>query len=138
LICTDPHLQIQKLLQAYLWRWGIEVNFKEQKSILGCGKAQVRNEKSCQNVPAFHTSIYAMILLASIKQNLQELPRPKWYKKNDSVYHTTGDILNQFRAVKWANSMAIDFNDFVKLEQLQQSRKISANPSISAMIYCRN
>ena len=40
LICTDTELEIEKLLQAYLWRWEIEVNFREQKTLLGCGQAQ--------------------------------------------------------------------------------------------------
>ena len=31
LICTDPTLSIQSLLQHYLWRWDIEVNFRDQK-----------------------------------------------------------------------------------------------------------
>lgn len=138
LICTDPELNIQNLLQAYLWRWGIEVNFKEQKTLMGCGKAQVRTEKSCQNVPAFHTAIYSMLLTASLQKKQQELPRPKWYKKDKSKPPTTGDIINQFKAAKWANNMAITFTNFVKLEHIQRSRKISANPNISAVIYSRN
>ena len=32
LICTDPTLAIQTLLQNYLWRWDIEVNFRDQKT----------------------------------------------------------------------------------------------------------
>lgn len=138
LICTDTELSIDKLLQAYLWRWGIEVNFKEQKTLLGCGKAQVRSEQSCQNVPAFHTAVYSMLLLASAKETQLELPRPKWYRKDKLSPPTTGDILNQFKAAKWANNMAINYNDFVKLEHIQRSRKNSANPSLSAVLYCRN
>jgi hypothetical protein len=33
LICTDPSLSIDSLLQSYLWRWDIEVNFRDQKSL---------------------------------------------------------------------------------------------------------
>ncbi len=137
LICTDPELSLEKLLQAYLWRWGIEVNFKEQKTLLGCGKAQVRTESSCQNVPAFHTAVYSMLLTASAKETQQELPRPKWYKKTKSSPATTGDIINQFKAAKWADNMAISYNNFVKLENTQRSRKNAANPSLSAVLYCR-
>jgi hypothetical protein len=138
LICTDPELNIEKLLQAYLWRWGIEVNFKEQKTLLGCGKAQVRTEESCQNVPAFHTAVYSMLLAASAKETQQELPRAKWYKKNKAAPPTTGDILNQYKAASWADNMSISYKDFVKLENIQRSRKNSANPSLSAVLYCRN
>lgn len=138
LICTDTTLSIEKLIQAYLRRWGIEVNFKEQKTFLGCGSAQVRTEESCQNVPAFHTAVYSMLLAASAKETHQELPRPKWYRKNKISPPTTGDILNQFKAAGWAENMAIDYNNFIKLEQAQRSRKNSANPSLSAVLYCRN
>jgi hypothetical protein len=30
LICTDPTLCLQSLLQSYLWRWDIEINFRDQ------------------------------------------------------------------------------------------------------------
>lgn len=138
LICTDPDLQIEKLLQAYLWRWGIEVNFKEQKTFLGCGQAQVRTEESCQNVPVFHTAVYSLLQIASNTEKHIELPRPKWYKKDKKSAPTTGDIINQFKAGTWAENMSIGYDDFVNLEYLQRSRKNSVNPSLSAVLYCRN
>src|SRR6218665_3326170 len=82
LICTDHQLSIQKLLQAYLWRWEIEVNFRDEKTLFGCGKAQVRNTNSIENVPAFTAAIYGMALMAAHKtikkRNHSILPRPKW------------------------------------------------------------
>jgi hypothetical protein len=138
LICTDPRLNIEELLQAYLWRWGIEVNFKEQKTFLGCGQAQVRTEESCQNVPAFHTAVYSLLQLASNKDKLVELPRPKWYKKVSKSKPTTGDILNEFKAATYAENIAIGYDDFVNIEHQQRSRKNSLNPSLSAVFYCRN
>ena len=35
LICTDPSASIQELLQAYVWRWDIEVNFRDEKNPAG-------------------------------------------------------------------------------------------------------
>jgi hypothetical protein len=138
LICTDTELSIEKLLQAYLRRWGIEVNFKEQKTFLGCGKAQVRTKESCQNVPAFHTAVYSILLTASAHGNHQELPRPKWYRKNKISPPTTGDILNQFQAACWAENKAMKYNNFIKLEEAQRSHKNPSNPSLSAVLYRRN
>ena len=40
------------LLQDYFDRWGIEVNHRDVKEILGVGQAQVWNEKSVSKVPA--------------------------------------------------------------------------------------
>ncbi|MEA2105451.1 MAG: hypothetical protein U9P82_01820 [Bacteroidota bacterium] len=67
LICTDNNLDIEKLLQAYLWRWEIEVNFRDEKTLLGSGKAQVRNEQSSANVPGFIAAIYSYLLIAAHK-----------------------------------------------------------------------
>jgi hypothetical protein len=30
LICTDPDLPLEPLVQEYLWRWDIEVNFRDE------------------------------------------------------------------------------------------------------------
>ena len=64
LICTDPEIPLQELLQVYRWRWDIEVNFRDEKTILGVGQARVRSEASNQNAPALAVAAYAMPLLA--------------------------------------------------------------------------
>jgi hypothetical protein len=138
LICTDPDLPIETLLQAYLWRWDIEVNFKEEKSILGCGQAQVRKKNACQSVPAFVTAIYALLLLAAAKTKNQEIPRPKWNQYRMDKRPTTGDILSHFRAINWANNAKINFSDFVNIIKKQRSGKNLLNPAINALIYARN
>lgn len=38
LICTDPNASITDIIQHYLWRWDIEVNFRDQKALLGVGE----------------------------------------------------------------------------------------------------
>ncbi len=138
LICTDPNMDPATLLQAYLWRWGIEVNFKDQKTILGCGQAQVRTEQACTKVPAFITAIYAMLLIAAHTAKTQALPRPRWYKTIKSAGPTTGDILNRFRALNWANYAQINFSDFVKIQRKLQQHRKTDNPILSALLYARN
>jgi hypothetical protein len=83
-------------------------------------------------------TVYSMLLAASAKETQQELPRAKWYKKNKAAPPTTGDILNQYKAASRADNMSISYKDFVKLEHIQRSRKNAANPSLSAVLYCRN
>ncbi len=39
LISTDPELDVRTVVQAFVHRWGIEVNFREQKTLLGVGQA---------------------------------------------------------------------------------------------------
>ena len=142
LICTDPDLPIEKLLQAYLWRWEIEVNFRDEKTLLGCGQAQVRDHDSIEKLPEFIAAIYAMVHLAahkvSHKQKKNQLPGAKWYPDKKRRRQTTGDILNLFRSQIWAKSMEIDFSHFVNLQNRLRSTKNRANPTLSAAFYPRN
>jgi hypothetical protein len=41
LICTDSALDPRQIIEAYFQRWDIEVNFRDQKTLLGVGQAQV-------------------------------------------------------------------------------------------------
>jgi hypothetical protein len=67
LICTDPELPIQTVIQDYFWRWDIEVNHRDEKQLIGVGQAQVRSNLSVELVPAFAVASYSMLLLASAK-----------------------------------------------------------------------
>jgi len=144
LICTDNDLSIQELLQAYLWRWEIEVNFRDEKTILGAGKAQVRNPSSAQNFPAFVAAAYSLLLLASFKVNKQTtkdnlLPRPKWYQYKENQRITTKDMINNLRAQLWAKALGCDsFDGFVKQQHQTRSRKNISEPLSSAIFYQRN
>jgi hypothetical protein len=138
LICSDPAMDLSTLLQAYLWRWEIEVNFKDQKTILGCGQAQVRTQDACEKVPAFLTAVYSMLLIASVKATKQILPRPKWYQSEKSVRTTTGDLLNLFRGINWAYNSKINFSDFVNIQKKLKTLKKSDNPTLAALFHARN
>jgi hypothetical protein len=142
LICTDNSLCIDKLLQAYLWRWEIEVNFREEKTLLGCGQAQVRNPESAQRVPAFISAIYAILHLAAHRSlkvtDNKYLPRPSWYQRKEGKRPSTGDLINNLKAQVWSKATGMNFSGFVKQELRTQSLKNEANPCTSAMFYARN
>lgn len=117
LICTDPDLPIAELLQAYLWRWDIEVNFRDEKTILGVGQAQVRSELSNQNAPALAVAAYAMLLLASVKTyGAQGKPdtfqSPLWYRRKQEKRATTNELINQLRYELWNHSLKTNFTGF--------------------------
>ena len=59
IICTDPDLPLEDILQEYVWRWDIEVNHRDEKTILGVGQAQVRNENSVKYEPDLCSSLFA-------------------------------------------------------------------------------
>lgn len=141
LICTDPDLKIDVLLQAYLWRWGIEVNFREQKTLLGCGKSHVRTISPVEKLPAFITAIYAMIQLAShfktADNKQQHLPRTKWYKHKKNKKATTGDIINSLRSQLYAKSLHINFSHFVNIQNNLRNQRNNVNPTSASLFYCR-
>jgi hypothetical protein len=117
LICTDPDMPIAELLQAYLWRWDIEVNFRDEKTILGVGQAQVRSEPSNQNAPALAVAAYAMLLLASVKTyGAQGKPdtfqSPLWYQRKPQKRATTNELINQLRYELWDQSLKNNFTAF--------------------------
>lgn len=133
---------IRDILQAYLWRWEIEVDFREEKSLLGCGQAQVRNPNSAESLPAFVAAMYGLLHLASHRATknpaMAILPRPKWYPKHDAKRITTGDLLNNLRAQLWAKATDLNFSDFVNSQQNARSLKNKITPKQSAPFYLRN
>jgi hypothetical protein len=117
LICTDPEISVEEYLQAYLWRWGIEVNFRDEKSLLGTGQAQVRTEASNRNQPACSVAAYALLWTAALQLGLDklgQLPRPKWRKARAAGRTSTGELLRTVRWEQWAGQMnAKSFCDFM-------------------------
>ena len=142
LICTETGLSIQNILQAYLWRWEIEVDFREEKTILGCGQAQVRNPNSAESLPAFVAAMYGLLHLAShkatAKPNTIMLPRPKWYPQKEEKRVTTGDLLNNLRAQLWAKATGLNFSGFIDNLVSEQSLKNTLPTISSAPFYMRN
>jgi hypothetical protein len=87
LLTTDLQTPAPQLIIAYLDRWQIEVNHREEKSTMGVGDAQVRNENSVPKQPAFVVAIYSMLLLAALKaygptRTQDYLPPPKWARRS--------------------------------------------------------
>lgn len=141
LICSDSGMNINQLLQAYIWRWEIEVNFREEKSILGCGQAHVRTPLPVEKTPSFIVSVYALLQLAAYKISKispePKLPRAKWYPYKKSTRTTTGDILNSFKSQLWAKYMGVNFDHFVKIQTGLQSGRNNTNPALAGVCYSR-
>ena len=66
LLTTDLTTDALVLLQAYFDRWGIEVNHRDEKDILGVGQAQVWNENSVSKVPALLVAMYSWLLVSRL------------------------------------------------------------------------
>ena len=114
LLCTDPELPLERLLQSYLWRWEVELNFRDEKTVIGVGEAQVRSQAAAESVPAFVVAAYAYLLLAgtSKKPGEPDLPQPKWRTDTPAQRETTARMVGMFRAQLWGKAMGINLRDF--------------------------
>lgn len=97
LITTDLTTPAPELIAAYLARWEVEVNFRDEKTLLGVGQAQVRNPQAVARAPAFLVACYAMLLWSSIKvfgdrrtQNFERLPL---WRNVERVRPSTRDLI---------------------------------------------
>nr|WP_240377804.1 transposase [Arachidicoccus soli] len=140
LISTNQDIDIALQVQAYIRRWEIEVGFRDQKTLMGCGQAQIREKSAVEKVPAFVSACYGMMLLASHKVQSKrptQLPGPKWYVNLKKQRTTTGDIINRYRVENWAQSVKINFSDFVNIEKKLSKCGKLANPAFSFFILCQ-
>ena len=109
LLCTDPQMSDAEMLQDYLWRWGVEVNHRDEKQIIGVGQAQMTNELAAQRQPALAVFSYAMLLLASadawgVDAIEGSLPPPKW-RSGKSGRLTTQQMVQELRSEVWADAL---------------------------------
>jgi len=110
LICTDPDLPLQPLLQYYLWRWDIEVNHRDEKQLIGVGQAQVRAPQSADREPAFAVASYAMLLLAGAQAfgtnpTAGAVPAPKWRRRQAKPRLSARDLIQYLREELWGDAL---------------------------------
>lgn len=137
LICTDSNLELTTLLQAYLWRWEIEVSFRDQKTLLGLGEAQVRNTNSVANVPEFISAIYAYLHLAAIRAGIHSntIPAPKWQNQHTDKRATTSQMISLLRAELWGKALGVIKNGFVAHNPPTHNHLKMPNSPATAVIY---
>lgn len=85
LLSTDLKTSPKKLLQHYFDRWQIEVNHRDEKTIMAVGHSQVWSPLSVPRQPAFTVACYSMLLLSCLRHSgpgrtSDFAPLPKWRK----------------------------------------------------------
>jgi hypothetical protein len=118
LVCTDPQLDLATLVQAYVNRWEIECNHRDEKSLLGVAQGQVWNPNSVRRLPQLQVAGYSLLLLASIlssgfQRTAEYLPLPKWRRK--SIRPSLLDLLSLLRDQIFAtpaDAPLLRFDDF--------------------------
>ena len=140
LICTDLDLPLEEVLQDYLWRWDIEVNFRDEKTILGVGQAQVRGEAANQHAPALAVAAYALLLLAAMKTygangRPTTLPEPRWRKRKPETRASANDLINQLRIEMWGAAIRQQhFQAFTSQEASDQNGQ-KCQPPLAAAVF---
>ena len=136
LLCTEETLDPQVVIETYVGRWDIEVNFREEKTLLGVGQAQVRDPRSVESAPALSVAAYALLLLATQRAFAHSpqalLPRPKGIRPSPS----TQQALHQLRAEVWARGLGLDnFSGLASTSPPATKPEKSSFPLASAVCY---
>lgn len=112
LICTDPAMAAIEVIEAYFQRWDIEVNFRDEKTLLGVGQAQVRSALSVAAAPAFAVAAYAMLLVSAQRAFSHGsnglMAQPKWATSSKGPRISTQQLIHQLRAEVWGRGLGID------------------------------
>lgn len=138
LIVTDPDMRLEDVVQRYVWRWEIEVNFRDEKTLLGVGDPQVFNRQSVERVPQFQVALYASLLLAARRafgdaRLPDAVPPPKW-RRRAKPRTTTQDLLQQLRNELWGDALqAKSFYRVCSARSPPQTRQ-KLHPSLTAAV----
>jgi hypothetical protein len=144
LICTDPRLDLLPLLQGYVQRWDIEVSFREEKTLLGVGQAQVRDPNSVEDVPALQVASYAMLLLAIARTaeaspHSDTLPLPKWDRSQGKPRPSTQKAISQLRGEVWGRALGLTNSSDLLLCTPPTTNPEKFLPHLpSALLYAKN
>jgi len=140
LICTDPLLALEELLQNYIWRWDIEVNHRDEKTLLGVGEAQVRNPESAWSVPASAVAAYAMLILAAIraygwagKPNV--IPPPQWRDPKKKRRASTLDLVNELRRELWADAIHREHLTHFANANSPDTKSVKCQPNLASSLF---
>jgi hypothetical protein len=143
LICTDVNLPLDLILQYYIWRWGVEVNHRDEKQIIGVGEAQVRAPRSANRQPAFAVAAYAALLLAAaraygVDADHGTLPLPKWQARQPRQRLSTQELIRELRSEVYAygiHGLTGHSEDFVTGSHAAAKGSESELSAVSALIY---
>ena len=128
LLTPDMEVPANIILQHYTFRWDIEVDHRDEKSLIRVGDAQVRSEKSVTCQPQFSVFAYSLLLLAALKaygpvRTADYLPLPKW-RREETRRPSTLDILAQLRRE-------------IMLEQIQLEQELFQRTTTKKQYHCK-
>jgi hypothetical protein len=141
LLVTDPDMPLEDVVQRYVWRWEIEVNFRDEKTLLGVGDPQVFHARSVETAPQFQVGVYALLLLAARKAFgdgpvPDAVPPPKWRRRTLKPRVSTQDLLQRLRQELWGDALQAKTFCRVRPKRPQhRTRQKLAPPLAAAVLY---
>jgi hypothetical protein len=97
--CTDPTLDVVRILEGYSGRWGIEVFFREAKQLLGFADSAARRERAVRRVAPLVGLLYAVLVVWFLEHHgrtfTASVPLRPWYKHKSGL--SFADILREAR-----------------------------------------
>jgi hypothetical protein len=138
LVCTDIDLSAEKMLQWYLWRWQIEVNFRDEKSLIGIDEASVRTEESLRNLPMLVAASYSFMQLAftgGSQKGEKSYTLPKWRKRTPPDRLTTGLMLSEFRNRIWGLGIGSGNLSHFADSPATETKCIKFKPNLVSAVY---
>ncbi len=119
--CTDPTVDVTRLLETYAGRWGIEVFFRESKQLLGFADSSARKEAAVRRVAPFvgllYTALVVWFLEGACRSSLAAPPLRPWYRhKRDLCF---ADILRAARRAMQGFDVLAPTHRFGHLQKCQ-------------------
>jgi hypothetical protein len=104
LLTSDLQASATYLLQCYFDRWQIEVNHRDEKTVLGVGQAQVQAKAAVMREPGLAVAAYSLLKLASLKalgplRTADYAELPAWYA--GAQQPSCEDLLQKLRREAW-------------------------------------
>lgn len=114
LLCPLVDVPIEQILQYYFFRWDIEVNHRDEKSLLGVGDAQVRAAAAVAKNPPWAVLVASLLVLAGLRaygatrtNDYFELPR---WRQEKTRRPSMLDLVAQFRYEIMKEQLQMDLN----------------------------
>lgn len=136
IMSTDHNLDAGKILQWYLWRWEIELNFRDEKNILGLDEAMIRTPEAVESWTPFAVCSYALLLLAghAARKKNRQIILPKWQKSAPQSRPSTNHYLSIMRQEISGLSWNLNFDGFKECRE-QTLKPFLFVPDIKAAIF---
>jgi hypothetical protein len=104
LLTSDLRAPVAYLIQCYFDRWQIEVNHREEKTVLGVGQAQVSSQSAVEREPGFAVAAYSLLKLATLQalgptRTADYAELPAWYA--GARQPSCEDLLQKVRREAW-------------------------------------